>query len=162
MEVIQVPDRPASQRFYTVAGRLLFFESLDRRLFNLIEPLFAGWQLTPVAPPDRSSDIRIEFSCGDSPPEIPPDLEQFEIADGGQCYADGDEFYIAAGNSLMHLENGSPVNVRVWFEEVPSLRDPLMSRVSSFAVCAALRRFGVFELHSAGMVHPESEKGVLI
>jgi len=29
-------------------------------------------------------------------------------------------------------------------------------------VCAALRRFGLFELHSAGMVHPDSEKGVLI
>ena len=33
---------------------------------------------------------------------------------------------------------------------------------TSFAVCAALRRFGIFELHSAGMVHPESEKVLLI
>ena len=162
MEVIQVPDRPASQRFYVVAGRLLFIESKDLRLAILIETLFAGWQLTPVAFPDRSPDIRIEFSCGESPPQIPPNFEQFEIADGGQCYAGGGEFYITAGDSLMHLENGALVCVRVWFDEVPVLRDPLLSRVSSFAVCAALRRFGVFELHSAGMVHPESEEAVLI
>lgn len=38
----------------------------------------------------------------------------------------------------------------------------MLARISSFAACAALRRFGVFELHSAGMVHPESDKGVLI
>jgi len=162
MEVIQVPDRPASQRFYAIAGRLLFIESNDLGSCSLIETLFAGWQLTPVGFPDRSPDIRIEFSCGDSLPQIPPNFEQFEIADGGQCYAGGDEFYIATGDSLMHLANGAPVCVRVWFEEVPVLRDPLLSRVSSFAVCAALRRFGVFELHSAGMVHPESEEGVLI
>ena len=52
MEVIQVSDRPASQSFYAVAGRLLFVESLDLRLRNLIEQLFAGWQLTPVSFPD--------------------------------------------------------------------------------------------------------------
>ena len=138
MEVIQVPDRPASQRFYTVAGRLLFIESFDLRLAALIERLFAGWQLKPVAFPDRSPDIRIEFFCDDSTPQIPPNLEQFEVADGGQCYSDGNEFFLEVGDSLMYLENGAPVSVRVWFGEVPLFGDPLLSRVSSFAVCAAL------------------------
>src|SRR5215213_10562446 len=86
MEVIQVFDRPASQVFYSVAGRLLFIESLNPELRNLIVDLFAGWQLTPVSLPDRSPDIRISFSCEETPLRIPHNLEQFEIADGGKCY----------------------------------------------------------------------------
>jgi hypothetical protein len=161
MEVIQVPDRPASQTF-VVAGRFLFIETFDLQLAPLIEGLVAGWQLTPVASSERLPDIRIEFYCGDSAPQIPASLEQFETAYGGQCYAGQDEFYFAVDNSLIHLENGTPVRVRVWFDQLPAPGDPMLARVSSFAACAALRRFGVFELHSAGVVHPESDKGVLI
>lgn len=162
MEVMQLLDRPASQRFYAVAGRLLFIENIDPRLSALIDRLFAGWQLTPLSFSDRSADIRIEFFCCDSKPHIPINLQQFEIADGGRCHSYQDGFYLETGDSLMHLENGAPVSVRVWFEKLPVLGDPVAGRVSSFAVCAALRRFGLFELHSAGMVHPDSEKGVLI
>ena len=151
--------RPAFQSFYEVAGRLLFIESLDPRLGNLIERLFAGWQLTPVSFSDRSPDIRIQFFCGDSTPQIPGNLDKFEIAEGGQCYTDRGDFYLVLGGSLLHLENGAPVSVRVWLDEV---HGPLPARITSFAVCAALRRFGMFELHSAGMVHPDNEKGVLI
>ena len=160
MEVIQVPDRPASQSFYAVAGRLLFIESFDLRLAKLIDPLFAGWQLAPVSFPDRSPDIRIEFFYDESVPLIPPNFDQFEIADGGQCYTDRGELYLTLGGALIHLENGAPVRVRLWFAENPEVA--LLARATSFAVCAALRRFGMCELHSAGMVHPDSEKGVLI
>ena len=162
MEVIQVPDRPASQGFYAVAGRLLFIETFDLRLGNLIERLFTGWQLTPVAFPGRAPDIRIKFFCEDSPPQIPSTGNHFEIAEGGQCYTGGGDFYLALGNSLIHLEAGEPIEVRVWFEQLPGPGDPELARATSFAVCAALRRYGIFELHSAGVVHPESEKGVLI
>ena len=160
MEVIQVLDRPASQSFYAVAGRLLFVENLDRQIRKPVVDLFAGWQLEPLSSPDRSPDIRIEFFCGDSPPQIPPNLNQFEIAEGGQCYTDRGDFYLALGDALIHLENGAPVRVRLWFADVPV--DHLLARATSFAVCAALRRFGMFELHSAAMVDPLSGKGVLI
>lgn len=162
MVVFQVFDRPVSQSFYAIAGRLLFVESLEPQLRKLVVELFAGWQLTPVSFPDRSPDIRIEFSCGDSPPQIPPNLDQFEIAEGGQCYTDRSDFYLALGSALIHLENDAPLSVRVWLEKLPEQRDPLLARATSFAVCAALRRFGIFELHSAGMVHPDSDEGVLI
>lgn len=162
MEVFQVPSRPASQGFYAVAGRLLFIESKDLQLRKLVVDLFAGWQLTPVSFSGQSPDIRIEFFCGDSLPQVPSALDQFEIAEGGKCYTDRTDFYLALGSALIHLENGVPVRLRVWLEEVPVAGDPLLARVTSFAVCAALRRFGMFELHSAGMVHPESERGVVI
>jgi hypothetical protein len=162
MEVIRVPDRPAYQSFYTVAGRLLFVESIDLRLGNLVERLFAGWQLTPVSSTDRPPDIRIQFCCGNSPPEVPHNLNQFEIAEGGQCYTDGADYYLALGNSLIHLQNGTQITVNLWLTELPDPGDPKLARATSFAVCAALRRFGLFELHSAGVVHPGSERGVLI
>lgn len=162
MEVNQVSGRPASQAFYSVAGRLLFVETLDLQLRSLIEVLFSGWQLTPVSFSDRSPDIRINFSCGKTPLELPRNLNQFEIAEGGRCYTDGADFYLALRDSVVHLVDGTPVVVNVSLAYLPGPRDPLLARIASFAVCAALRRFGLFDLHSAGVVNPESGKGVLI
>ena len=160
MEAIQAFDRPASQAFYSVAGRLLFIESLNLELRSLIVELFAGWQLTPVSLPDRSPDIQISFSCEDLSQRIPPNLDRFEIADGGKCYTDGAGLYLEFGGPVVHLENGGLVSVS--FTELPRLGDPLFGRAASFAVCAALRRFGLFDLHSAGVVEPQSGKAVLI
>ena len=162
MESIQVFDRPASQAFYSVAGRLLFIESINLELRNLIVDLFAGWQLTPVSLPDRSPDIQIKFSCEASPQRIPRHLDRFEIADGGKCYTGEAGLYVELGGPVVHLENGGPVSVRVSFRELPRLGDPLFGRAASFAVCAALRRHGLFDLHSAGVVEPQSGKAVLI
>ena len=162
MEAIQVFDRPARQTFYSVAGRLLFIESLNLELRNLIVDLFAGWQLTPVSLPDRSPDIRISFSCEALTQRIPRHLDQFEIADGGKCYTDGAQLYLELGGGVVHIENGSTVSVNVSFVELPRLGDPLFGRAASFAVCAALRRYGLFDLHSAGVIEPESGKAVLI
>jgi len=162
MEAIQVFNRPASQIFYSVAGRLLFIECFDVELRNLIVELFAGWQLTPVSSPDSSPDIRISFSFAQTHSRTPRNLNQFEIADGGKCYTDGAELYLELGDAVVHLEHGSSVTVKVSFSEPPRPGDPLVGRASSFAVCAALRRYGLFDLHSAGVVEPESGKAVLI
>jgi len=162
MEVFQVFDRPASQLFYSVAGRFLFVESSDPELRNLIVELFAGWQLTPVPEPHRSPDIRISFCCGETPHEVRTDLNHFDVADGGKCYTDGADFYLVLGEALVHLQNGAPVTVDVSFSDLPVAGDPMLARATSFAVCAGLRRFGLFDLHSAGVVDPHDGKGVLI
>lgn len=122
----------------------------------------AGWQLTPVSYPESSPQVQIKFICGNDLPVVPPGLDQFEIAEGGQCHTDGADLFLLLGGSVVHLEGGAPIVVSVGFEKVPPESDPLLARVASFAVCAALRRFGVFDLHSAGVVQPESDKAVLI
>ena len=162
MEVIQVFDRPASQFFYSVAGRLLFIESIHPELGSLLVDLFGGWQLTPVSVPGKPADIRISFCCKETLPSIPAGLTQFEIAEGGKCYTAGAGFYLALESALVHLEGGSSTRVQVSFSGLPAARDPLLARAASFAVCAALRRYGMFDLHSAGIVEPETGKGVLI
>ena len=162
MEVFQVFDRPASQAFYSVAGRFVFVESSDPELRNLIVKLFTGWQFTPVPEPHRSPDIRISFSCGETPHEVRSDLNHFEVADGGKCYTDGASFFLVLGKALIHLQSGTPLTIDVSFSELPDARDPMLARATSFAVCAGLRRFGLFDLHSAGVVDPHDGKGVLI
>ncbi|HXQ73423.1 MAG TPA: hypothetical protein VN844_23185 [Pyrinomonadaceae bacterium] len=161
MNSIRVLDRPASQSFYAVAGRLLFIESFDLTLATLIERLFAGWQLTPVSSPERNPDIKITFTCGELP-QVPAGLSEFDVAEGGRCFSAGDEYYLRFENSLLWLRGNKPVDVSVVISEIPPPSDAELARVTSFAVCAALRRFGIFELHCAGVVDPETEAGVLI
>lgn len=168
MNGIWVLDRPASQSFYAVAGRLLFVQSLDPQLATLIEKLFAGWQLTPVSSPDRNPDIKIVFFAAANLPDIPSGLSltQFDVADGGRLYSAGDFFYLKFEHCLLQLEplagSSERVDVAIWIKEPPSPTDAELARVTSFAVCAALRRFGMFELHGAGVVVPGSDAGVLI
>ena len=70
--------------------------------------------------------------------------------------------YLALKDSLVHLKETKPVTVDVWYAKLPGTNDPVLATSASFAVCAALRRFGLFDLHSAGVVNPESKNGVLI
>ena len=156
---IQVLDRPASQGFYAVAGRLLFIETFDHHLAARIERLFSGWQLTPVPSPDRNPDIKITFAAVEHLPDVPHGPTEFAVAEGGRCYTTPGKYYLQFENSLLRLHETNPVRVQVW---ICGSSDVELARVTSFAACAALRRFGLFELHSAGVVIPESKEGVLI
>ena len=161
MKVIRDFDRPAYQAFYSVAGRLLFIEVHSLQLRRQIELLFSSWHLTP-APFTPSPDIRIRFTCGEPKLELPRHLNQFEIAGGGRCYTDGADFYLLLRDAVVHLVSGTPIAVNVSLARLTDSDDPLLATIVSFAICAALRRFGLFDLHSAGVVHPKTGKGILI
>jgi hypothetical protein len=165
---IQVLDRSASQSFYAVAGRLLFIETFDRDLVAAIERLFAGWQLTPVSFPDRSPDVQIVFFGCDDLPDIPSSLSlsQVDVAGGGRLYAAADFYYLLFENCLLHVEPRAGatnrVDVAVWVKQSCGPTNVELARIASSAVCAALRRYGLYELHAAGVVVPNSDNGVLI
>ena len=162
MNGINVLDRPASQKFYAVAGRLLFIQSSDLRLAARIEQLFSGWQLTPVSFPEPNPDIKISFSISDGLPDVPGGLDEFKISEGGRCRITDNGFYLGFDGSLLHLKNNGAVDVFIWIKKIREPSDAELARVTSFAVCAALRRFRIFELHSAGVVIPENGSGLLI
>ena len=105
------------------------------------------------------SDIKLSFSSVGSLPAIPRGLSEFDVAEGGRCYVDTDELYLQFDNSLLLLEHKNPIRVSVF---ICGPTDTELGRVTSFAVCAALRRFGLFELHAAGVVAPKTSDGVLI
>jgi hypothetical protein len=162
MKVLQDFDRPAYQRFYGVAGRLLFIESHNSRLAQLVGSLFDGWLLTPLQPTQQRPDVTVRFYHTEVLPEIPSGLDHFEIADGGRCYTDGESYYLALNSSLILVQQGPEVAVALWTTNLPAAPDAELARATSFAVCSGLRRWGLFDFHAAGVVCPANENGVLI
>ena len=148
--------------YYTVAGRFLLVEIPDERLAKLIESLFERWLLTPVPFPPQQPDVNLTFYSSEIVPAIPTGIEHFKVTGIGQCYVDGTSSYWDLGNALMVIHQGNTVDIGVWIKRCPDFVDAALTRATSFALCAALRRCGVFELHSAGVVSPDSRTGVLI
>jgi hypothetical protein len=89
---------------------------------------------------------------------------QTDVADGGRLYTGGDAYYLQFTNSLLQLGATNPLDVSAVtisvFISTPT--DAELARVTSFAVCSALRRFGMFDLHGAGVALPSTDEGVLI
>jgi hypothetical protein len=162
MEVFHALNRPAYQGFYEVAGRLLFVEASDSHLASLLDQLFAGWLLTPVQSTTQIPEIKLSFHVEADLPTLPLSGERFDIADGGKCYTVEGGFFLALNNCLIKLRDTAPVEVTLWLKKVPGGPDAELAHATSFSVCAALRRCGLFELHAAGVVHPVDESGVLI
>jgi hypothetical protein len=162
MKVLQDFDRPAHQRFYGVAGRLLFIESDHFRLAQLIGSLFDGWLLTPLQPTQQRPDVTVIFRHTELLPEIPSGLDHFEIADGGRCYSDGESYYLALNSSLILVQQQPEVAVTLWTTNLPAAPDAELARATSFAVCSGLRRWGLFDFHAAGVVCPAGKNGVVI
>ena len=155
-------DRPASPSCYAVVGRLLFVQSQTSRLAQLTEQVFAGWQLTPESRPFDQPHVIIDCLVGDNVVSIPSGLERFELADQAQCYVTEGGLFVDFRNSLMQLSAGEQVSIKIAFKSEPTSIDLNFARTLSFAVCAGLRRHGIFELHSAGLLTPDSESGVMI
>lgn len=148
--------------YYTVAGHSLLVQSCDQRLAKLIESLFETWFLTPVALFPQRPDVTIKFNAPETLPQIPPGLEHFNVADSGHCYTDGNTCYVDLSNSLMLLHQDNVVNVDLWIKHCPDFPDAELTQSTSFAVAAALRRCGLFDLHTAGVVSPDRSKAALI
>jgi hypothetical protein len=155
-------DRSANPRCYSVVGRLLFVRTQSSQLSQLLERLFAGWQLTPVDVQDQQPQIVIDCHVGENVVSISPGLERFEIAEQAQCYLSDDGLIVDFESSLLQLSGRDPVQILIAFKNEPASIDVNLSRTLSFAVCAGLRRHGIFELHSAGLVGPHTNSGVVI
>jgi hypothetical protein len=162
MEVAQDFSRPAVRKLYTVAGRFLLIESRDRSLAELVDSLLERWFLTEVDASEQPPHVNIAFHCNEPLPRIPEGLDHFEVEDGGHCYTDGNGFYLDLGNSSVLIERANSADVNIWIKQCPDFLDRNLIKATSFAICAALRRYGLFELHSAAVASPVAQTGVMI
>lgn len=163
MQARQQSVRPASQSFYTAAGRFICVDAQDEWSARLFERFFAGWHLSPlhtdIAP---LADSILKIRCNGSPPSLPAGIDGFELASGGRCRTDGRTYYFEECGSLTVVHPGTPCTVEVWVGDTEWAREPVsLARLVFNASLAAMRRCGLYELHGGAVIEPDSAGGVL-
>jgi hypothetical protein len=153
-------SEPASERFYEIAGRRLSIEAEAGSAGDLAESYVRGFHLLPCPRPDADRlDLRIQI-VAERPP-LPTGLRQFEIPEG-VCHADQRRHYLDVGGSRVVVEERAARRVRVWFGEAARVPGSFaLITTMAYAMPAALRRGGLYDLHATGMVEPESGHGFL-
>ena len=162
MQAISEIGESTQRMTYRVADQSLVVETQEEWASEAIEQLFAGWYLsretqqgeTPRAP-------AIVIRNGDERPDIPTDWPKFEVAGGGVCFSSGEKSYIEINGSIIEIGKAHEA-VRVWTNGVLDINSQTLTRLVTYALAAALRRGGLFELHSGAVIEPKSGKGVLI
>lgn len=129
----------------------------------MVARFFDAWYFAPAHDAWADAADAVLRLRGDDPRPAPPrDSQEFELPFGGRCRTDGAAFMITFGDSLVALRPDCSAEVSLWLD--PRLREnsPDFAGVVSHAVSAALRRCGVFELHSGGVCEPAAGRGALI
>lgn len=148
---------------YRVADQTIVVDAQDHWAARAIRELFSGWYLTPES---RTRELlpspAIVISSSDDPPEIPRSWPQFEIAGGGICFTEGETSYIDIEGSIIAIGQPGNIAVEVWTNGRLEIQSPVLTRVVTYALAAALRRRRLFELHSGAVINGETGQGVLI
>ena len=155
--------RPAFAETYAVAGRFIYVEAGGREAAQLFRRYFDGWHVSALGGAEAPApDARVVVRGGDAP-AAPRGLETFETAGGGVCHTDGRDYFFESNGSVVRVLGESPRRVEVWFGEGAAARGRAeRARLIFDAAMTALRRCGLFELHGAGLVEPETGAGVLV
>jgi hypothetical protein len=159
-------ERPARAHLYAVAGRFISVEADDPRAADAFRRHFSGWHAEHApAPRDGTPpahDASVVVRTRGERPRAPGSFDSFEVACGWVCRTDGSTYFMESGGAVMRVGSTTPASVEVWVDAGP--RAPVgeeSARLVFNATMAALRRCGVFELHAAGAVEPESGRGLL-
>ena len=81
---------------------------------------------------------------------------------GGTCSTDGDTLYLEIDNSLVVIGRGATPQIEIWFREEYEFDSSVLANIFWQALGGALRRCDLFELHSGGVVFPDSDRALLI
>ncbi|MGH9883779.1 MAG: hypothetical protein ACRD6N_20335, partial [Pyrinomonadaceae bacterium] len=156
------PDfvRPALASSYEVAGRFLLVDVFDEQTSSAIQRFLDRWHVTLVPDADhRTADATLIFREGDAP-SIPAELEKFALNDAATGYASDTAYQIVFEDSVMAADESAVV--RIWLNRPLDPDDNLLPRIVSYSLPAALRRCGVFELHSGAVINHATGKSILI
>jgi hypothetical protein len=161
---VEHSERPALASSYAVAGRFICAEAGDEQSARLFRRYFAGWHVHALEDATgRDPDATITFKSGEAVPPAPRGFETFETAGGGLCHTDGRTYFFESNGSAVCVDGDSPEHVKVWIGAGPASRErAALARLIFDASMTAMRRCGLFELHGAGLIEPESGAGFLI
>lgn len=166
MDTLCISDRPASRKLYRVAGRSLLLDARDREAAESVARFFDAWYFAPACEGEggagEAPDAALRLYRGGRAPSPPRDFAGFELPGGGHCRTDGSAFFITFGDSLITLRGDCSAEVSVWLGAGLREGTHAFASLVSYAVSAALRRCGLFELHSGGVREPLSGRGALI
>lgn len=146
---------------FEIAGRLLFFEGAAAPLEGLAE-LLNGYYSQPISPAAFSQpDATIRFQIREFPNEIAGTFQQFAISGGGSGYTNGQSCIFDFVNGRVIADPGEPPLIEVLMRETLKLDRVEDLEVLNYAISTALRRCGLYELHSGAVVDPQTQRGVL-
>lgn len=155
-------ERPALADTYAVAGRFVCVAAPDPESAQLFRRFFAGWHFARVEGAEAPAPDATILVSPEAPPPPPAGLERFETAGGGFCYTDGRTYVFERDGSAVRAVGGRR-EVEVWIGRGADSRDrSALARLVFESTMVALRRCGLFELHAAGVVEPESGGGFLV
>jgi hypothetical protein len=150
-----------SESYYEVAERVLCIEARDEWSAQMITSFFGRHNFNPLsANRVEALDYTVRISC-DKPPRVPPQLETFDIQ-RGLCHTDWQNYYLLIDESLILVHAPPSKITEVWIGESAHARHPVaIANLMSYAMQAAMRRVGLYELHAAGVVEPKTGVGTL-
>jgi hypothetical protein len=149
--------------FYLVAGRTILIEAHDDWSRRAVLHVFSGWYLASLSQSVVSKpDAILRIRCGAIPPAVPMGLTSFSVAHGGICHTDNKTYYVEFNESLITFGPGASREVDLWVNKPYELSSSIVAQLLSHALSPALRRSGIFEIHSAGVVPPGSDRAAMI
>ena len=157
----QLDVEAVSRKFYRIADRRLSIQTDDMWAAGVAGQFIGGFYFTPIEPEEAGIvDCRIIISTAEPPP-LPPDLQRFEVPHGN-CYTDGEQYFLDVDESRIRVGSEASGQVSVWLGKTPHARHPVaLTNTMAYVMQAALRRCSLFDLHAAALVSPESGRGVL-
>lgn len=155
--------RPAFQRLYSVAGRVLCVDALDAWSASIVERYFRDWFLDPIPlASDVRPDATIRIGRGRPAPPLPKGLDSFRLGEGWCCHTDGRSYHLDIEGSRVLIGDAERCEVEVWVSPDAEAGSAALAQTVFNAFAGVMRRCGLFELHSAGVVEPEGGAGALL
>jgi hypothetical protein len=160
-----IPERAeglsANMQFFEIAGRFFSAQANNPEVSGLLSRFVSSLYVEPHLEVVSGLECQL-YASDDEPAPLAEDSEAVPVPHGlfrrygNQSILEIDKFRVAFGSA-------NAQRVDVWLKRPSDKRDRVMLRFAlSYAVQAALRRCGIFDLHAAGMTHPETGEGVLL
>ena len=150
--ILEPQVESVSERFYQIADRVISVQTDSERGTGLAEAFLSGLHLSPLAHSNRPAHLRLRISTH-SPPALPTEMHRFPVP-GGLCYKNHSGYYLEIKGSRVSVGAKDSNKVEVWLADSRHARE--LITVMAYAVPAALRRIGLFDLHAAALIEPKS------